>query len=242
MTTESHASAEAPYWSLAGLREGAWRAGPLLPGTIIFSTAFGALAAQKGLTLTDTVLMNLLVMTGIAQLLALEVWTDPMTLGTIISVTTLTLVISARLILMGASLRPWMGSLPSWQIYPVLLLTTDANWIVAMRYRAEKGGGDAAILAGAGLALWACWVGAVVPGYLLGAVMKDPKTFGIDLMLPIFFVAMLVQLWRGPRRAIGWVVAGVVGLIASFLLPGFWFIVIGAVVGSIVGGFVDDPQ
>jgi predicted branched-subunit amino acid permease len=111
-----------------------------------------------------------------------------------------------------------------------------------MRYRAEKGGGDAAILAGAGLALWACWVGAVVPGYLLGAVMKDPKTFGIDLMLPIFFVAMLVQLWRGPRRAIGWVVAGVVGLIASFLLPGFWFIVIGAVVGSIVGGFVDDPQ
>jgi predicted branched-subunit amino acid permease len=242
MTTESHASAEAPYWSLAGLREGAWRAGPLLPGTIIFSTAFGALAAQKGLTITETVLMNLLVMTGIAQLLALEVWTDPMTLGTIISVTTLTLVISARLILMGASLRPWMGSLPSWQIYPVLLLTTDANWIVAMRYRAEKGGGDAAILAGAGLALWACWVGAVVPGYLLGAVIKDPKTFGIDLMLPIFFVAMLVQLWRGPRRAIGWVVAGVVGLIASFLLPGFWFIVIGAVVGSIVGGFVDDPQ
>jgi predicted branched-subunit amino acid permease len=186
--------------------------------------------------------MNVLVFTGIAQLLALEVWTDPMTLGTIASVTTLTLVISARLILMGASLRPWMGPLPAWQVYPVLLLTTDANWIVAMRYRAEKGGGDAAILAGAGLALWACWVGAVVPGYLLGAIMKDPKTFGIDLMLPIFFVAMLVQLWRGPRRAIGWVVAGVVGLAASFLLPGFWFIVIGAVVGSIVGGFVDDSQ
>jgi predicted branched-subunit amino acid permease len=241
MTTEPQRSAEAPYWSLAGLREGAWRAGPLLPGTMIFSTAFGALAAQKGLTLTDTVLMNVLVFTGIAQLLALEMWADPMTLGTIISVTTLTLVISARLILMGASLRPWMGPLPAWQVYPVLLLTTDANWIVAMRYRAD-GGGDASILAGAGLALWACWVGAVVPGYLLGAVMKDPKTFGIDLMLPIFFVAMLVQLWRGPRRAIGWVVAGVVGLIASFLLPGFWFIVVGAVVGSIAGGFVDDPQ
>jgi hypothetical protein len=36
MTTESPSSAEAPYWSLAGLREGAWRAGPLLPGTMIF--------------------------------------------------------------------------------------------------------------------------------------------------------------------------------------------------------------
>ena len=206
------------------------------------SCAFGALAAQKGLTLTDAVLMSMIVFTGIAQLLALEVWTDPLTLGTIASLVTLTLVISARFILMGASLQPWMGALPGWQVYPVLLLTTDANWIVAMRYRAAGGSENAAILAGAGLALWAVWVAAAVPGYLLGALMQDPKRFGIDLMLPVFFVAMLVQLWRGPRRAIGWVIAGVVGLITAQLLPGFWFIVIGAVVGSVAGGFVDDAE
>jgi len=241
MTTDPKKSAEAPYWTLSGLAEGAWRASSLVPGTVIFASAFGALAAQKGLTLTDTVLMNVLVFTGIAQLLALEVWTDPLTLGTIASLVTLTLVVSARFILMGASLRPWMGSLPAWQSYPVLLLTTDANWIVAMRYRAG-GGGDASILAGAGLALWAIWITAVVPGYLLGAIMQDPKRLGIDLMLPVFFAAMLVQLWRGPRRAVGWAIAGVVALVAAQLLPGFWFIVIGAVVGSIVGGFVDEPE
>ena len=100
-----------------------------------------------------------------------------------------------------------------------------------MRYRAE-GGGDASIYAGAGLALWAVWVAAAVPGYLLGAFMQDPTRFGFDLMLPIFFVAMLVQLWRGPRRAIGWAIAGVVALVAAQLLPGFWFIVIGAIVGQ----------
>jgi predicted branched-subunit amino acid permease len=241
MTTDLKKSTEAPYWTLRGLAEGAWRAGPLLPGTVIFASAFGALAAQKGLTLTDTVLMNLIVFTGIAQLLALEVWTDPLTLGTVASLVTLTLVVSARFVLMGASLRPWMSPLPAWQVYPVLLLTTDANWIVAMRYRAD-GGGDASILAGAGLALWAVWVTAAVPGYLLGAIMQDPKRFGIDLMLPVFFVAMLVQLWRGPRRAIAWAVAGVVALITAQLLPGFWFIVVGAIAGSIVGGFVDDVE
>jgi branched chain amino acid efflux pump len=241
MTTDPKKSGEAPYWTLPGLAEGAWRAGPLLPGTVIFASAFGALAAQKGLTLTDAVLMNLIVFTGIAQLLALEVWTDPLTLGTVASLVTLTLVVSARFVLMGASLRPWMSPLPAWQVYPVLLLTTDANWIVAMRYRGD-GGGDASILAGAGLALWTVWVTAAVPGYLLGAIMQDPKRFGIDLMLPVFFVAMLVQLWRGPRRAVGWVVAGVVALITAQLLPGFWFIVVGAVVGSIVGGFVDDAE
>ena len=59
-------------------------------------------------------------------------------------------------------------------------------------------------------------------------------------MLPIFFAAMLVPLWRGPRRAIGWGIAGVVALVASQLVPGWWFIVIGAITGSIVGGFIDD--
>jgi predicted branched-subunit amino acid permease len=72
--------------------------------------------------------------------------------------------------------------------------------------------------------------------------MSDPKRFGIDLMLPIFFAAMLVQLWRGPRRAVGWAVAGVVALVMSHLMSGWWFIVIGALAGSIVGGFVDDAE
>ncbi len=151
MTTQHPDRAEAPHWTLPGLTEGAWRTAPLLPGTIIFAAAFGALAAQKGLSLADTVLMNVLVFTGVAQLVALELWTDPLRIGTIASLALITAIVSSRFVLMGASLRPWLGPLPAWQVYPALLLTTDANWIVAMRYRSE-GGGDASIHVGAGLA------------------------------------------------------------------------------------------
>src|SRR5437764_10164349 len=159
---------QAPYWSLPGLAEGAWRTAPLLPGTVIFAMAFGTIAAQKGLTLADTVWMNALVFAGAAQLVAIEVWTDPLSIGTIASLALLTAIVNARFVLMGAALRPWLGSLPAWQIYPPLLLTTDATWIVGMRYRAE-GKGDASVYLGAGLAIWAVWIAAVVPGYLLGA-------------------------------------------------------------------------
>ena len=51
---------------------------------------------------------------------------------------------------------------------------------------------------------------------------------------------MFVPLWRGVRRAAGWAIAGAVALIASYLIPGWWFIVIGAITGSIIGAFVDD--
>ncbi len=97
------------------------------------------------------------------------------------------------------------------------------------------------IYLGAGLALWAIWVAAVIPGYLLGAFIKDPTRFGFDLMLPIFFAAMLVQIWRGPRRAIGWAIAGVVALGASLSHPR---LLVHrhrcASTGSIAGGFIDD--
>ena len=241
MTTEPQDSAQAPYWTLPGLAEGARLSTVVLPGTVIFGMAFGTIAAAKGLTLTDTVLMNAMVCAGAAQLVALEVWTNPLALGTLVSIAALAAIVNARLILMGASLRPWLGPLPAWQVYPMLLLTTDATWIVGMRYRAN-GGNDASVYLGGGLAIWACWVASAVPGYLLGAFISDPKRFGFDLLLPVFFSAMLVQIWRGPKRAIGWVVAGVVALIAAQLIGGWWFIVIGALAGSVVGGFIDDAE
>jgi predicted branched-subunit amino acid permease len=239
MTAPPHSRAEAPYWSLAGLAEGARRCGAMVPGTMVFAAAYGTLAAQKGLTLTEATLMSALVFGGASQLVAMEVWKSPITLASVVSLAVVTAIVNARFILMGATLRPWFGALPPWQVYPALNSTVDATWLVATRYRAE-GGSDASVFVGAGLALWVVWVGSAIPGYLLGAFIRDPKQFGFDLMLPIFFAAMFVPLWRGARRATGWVIAGAVALIVSYVVPGWWFIVAGALTGSIVGAFIDE--
>jgi hypothetical protein len=36
------------------------------------------------------------------------------------------------------------------------------------------------------------------------------------------------------------VIGGVVALVVSYIVPGWWFIVIGALTGSLVGAFIDD--
>jgi predicted branched-subunit amino acid permease len=239
MTTSLNDRAGAPYWSFAGLAEGARLCGAMIPGTLVFATAYGTLAAQKGLSFSEAVLMSVLVFAGSSQLVAMEVWSSPLTFGTVVSLTVVTAIVNARFILMGASLRPWLGGLPPWQAYGALAANVDANWLIATRYRAE-GGSDVSVYLGAGITLWAVWSLSSIPGYLLGALITDPKRFGFDLMLPIFFSAMFVPLWRGYRRAIGWAIAGGIALGASWVIPGWWFIVIGAVAGSIVGGFVDD--
>ena len=46
MTTHSDTRTQAPYWSLAGLAQGARMCGAMVPGTVVFAAAYGTLAAQ----------------------------------------------------------------------------------------------------------------------------------------------------------------------------------------------------
>ena len=241
MIANSDSSAKRAFWSFAGLAEGVLVTLPLIPGTCVFAAAFGTLAAQKGLTLFQTVLMSGAMYAGASQLVALEAWPDRMTLGVVATLVLVTVTVNLRCMLMSASLQPWLGTLPAWQVYPALFFTTDAQWLIGMRYRAE-GGSDAAVFLGSGLIMWPMWTASSALGYWLGALVTDPKRFGFDLMLPIFFAAFAVPLWRGARRAVPWAISGAVSLVAAWLIPGWWFIVIGALAGSIAAGFLDEPD
>jgi predicted branched-subunit amino acid permease len=231
----------APHWGLDGLRYGVKHTLALLPGTAVFGMAYGTVAAQKGLSFAEAVAMSAFVFSGAAQLVAMEIWSHPITIGTILTLAAAAFVVGLRMVLMGASLRPWLGGLPPSQIYPPLLLNTDSTWLIALRYR-EEGGNDASVLLGAGLALWVMWVASSIAGYVLGNLIASPQRYGLDLILPIFFVAMLVPLWRGPRRAIPWAIAGAVALLVQYLVPGYWYVVVGALAGAVSGGFVDERE
>jgi predicted branched-subunit amino acid permease len=230
-----------PRWGLDGLRYGVRHTLALLPGTAVFGMAFGTVAAQKGLTLTETTVMSAFVFSGAAQMVAMEIWSNPITIGTILTLAASSFVVGLRMVLMGMSLHPWLGHLPAIQIYPPLLLNTDSTWMIALRYR-EEGGNDPSVVLGAGLALWAMWVPSCITGYVVGNLIANPQRYGLDLILPIFFVAMLVPLWRGARGAIPWAIAGATALLVQFLIPGYWYIVIGALAGAISGGFIDEQE
>jgi branched chain amino acid efflux pump len=239
MTTTPHDHSPVLHASRAGFELGLRLALPVLPSMIAFGLAVGASAAGKGFDFLDHLLMNLFVYAGMSQLVAMEVWPEHYGVVSLTGLALLCATVNARMLLMSASLHPWLGALPAWQSYPALHLLTDPGWLIAMRYRAG-GGADAGVFFGSSVLLYVAWLAAIVAGYLLGALIADPRRFGIDLVMPIFFAAMLIPLWRGPRRGAAWVVAGAVALVVQQLLDGWWFIVAGAVAGSVAGGFLDD--
>ena len=212
---------------------------PVLPGMIAFGLAVGATAARKGFSFFDNLVMNVVVYAGMSQLVAMEAWPERVTLGAMAGLAVLMITVNARMLLMSAALYPWLQASPPSRVYPTLHLLTDPSWIVALRYRAE-GGADAGVLLGSSVLMAVCWVAATCVGHVGGTLIADPRRYGIDLVMPIFFAAMLIPLWRGSRRAVAWIVAGVMAVAVHQLAGGWWFIVAGAVAGSVVGGFLDD--
>lgn len=214
---------------------GAHLAVPAMPIMALFSAAFGVFAAQKGLTFAEAAVMSTLMFAGASQFVAAEIWAHPLTAAAVLTLCAVTATINMRFLLVSASLRPWLGGVPAWQVYPALAVLTEPGWILAVRYRAE-GGNDAAILLGSGVVLWFVWIAGTISGFLIGSLVADPRRYGFDVIMPVFFIVIMVPLWRGPRAALPWVVAGAVALVAARYLPGAWYMIAGALSGAVTGG------
>jgi predicted branched-subunit amino acid permease len=223
-----------PYFSAAGFKYGARASLPAFPGFIMFAVAFGTAAAQKGLSFAETLGLSAFVYAGASQLVALEIWQEVWSPSTILTVMTVTAVVNSRMILLGATLQPWLRYEPLPRSALNLFLITEAGWLISTRYHNE-GGRDVGVLLGSGVILWIVWLIATLVGYLAGGLVPEPRRFGLDLVMPIFFSVMLVPLWKGARVAVPWIVAGLVSLIVHALVPGYLFIIAGALAGVVTG-------
>ena len=65
---------------------------------------------------------------------------------------------------------------------------------VGLRYQRE-GGTDPGFIFGSAATCWVVWVVSTAPGFWLGASV-DPNRFGLDMVMPAFFTAMMVSLCR----------------------------------------------
>jgi 4-azaleucine resistance transporter AzlC len=221
--------------TLTGMIEGARLSVPLLPGVLVFAAAVGAASAEKGLSLGEATLMSFAVYAGASQLLALQLWPQVWTPAALAAMVLVTIAVNMRFVLMGAALQPWLSRLPPGMPYLGLASLTDANFIIGSRYQA-KGGDDAGVFLGSGLFLWLVWTLATVPGHLLGHMLTDPKRLGIDMVMPLVFTAMAVGMFQVRRDRLAWPIAAGIAVLTAQLTSGYWFIVTGALAGSLAAG------
>jgi predicted branched-subunit amino acid permease len=227
-----------PYWTFAAFREGVIATAPLTPGLFAFGMAFGTVAARQGFSLFDAVAMSALVFSGVAQIIVVDAWPRELTASAIFAIAVVTFVICSRFLLIGAAMRPILSRLPPGQVYPFLHFLVEPPWLLSIRYQRE-GGTDPGFVIGSAATCWVVWSVSTPAGYWLGTA-ADPYRFGLDMVIPAFFTAMLVSLWQGARKSVGWAVGGIVAIVAELTIGGFWYVALGGLAGAVAGGLIDE--
>lgn len=200
---------------------------PLAIPVAAYGAVYGLLAQQAGSTAMEATLLNLFNFAGASQMAVLPYWDHPLPLLTIAITTAL---INLRLVLLTASLRPWLKSLPARIVYPVLHNVSDESWSVAMmRYR--LGERDVGVLIGCNMAVLFAWFPSTLVGFLLSDRIPDPERFGLDFAFTAVFAAMLFAGYRSRRDLAPWFASGIVAVIVWWLLPGTWYVVAGGIAG-----------
>ncbi len=221
-----------PAMTGAGVVEGVRRILPLSLFVVPFGLAFGAAAVEKGLSPAEAMLMSALVFAGASQFAALDLWGETLPL---LSIALVVLAVNARHLILGASLSPYMRTLPRRERLLALAFMTDANF--ADSYAAFRSGArDVGILLGGGLWLWVAWNAGTAAGAVAGSSAGDLDRFGIDVVMLAFFTALVTGAMEGRRSLVPVIAAVIVAILTIDLLPTGWNVVVAALAGGLAGG------
>lgn len=221
-----------------GIARGLRATAPLAISVATYGAVWGVLARQADVSLLEAYLMNLFIFAGAAQMAAMEHWAYPLPMLAIFVTTAL---INLRLVMLSASMRPWLESLPSRIVYPTLHILSDESWAVAMTlYR--NGARDAGIVLGCNLAIVLAWFPATAVGHLLGGSIGDPAQLGLDFAFTAVFGAMLFGGYRSKHDLAPWGASGLVAWLVWWLFPGTWYVIAGGVAGVLVAALRTDPR
>ncbi len=201
-----------------------------------YGSVLGLMAAQKGLTWYQLLIMNLSVFAGSAQFVMVDMWLPPLP---VVEIILAVLVINMRYLLIGASLNPLFRGTSLRHKFLFMHLVADENWAMTMA-RYYKKSTTTWFLLGGGLCVQTAWCFGTLLGHRLGAVITNPERYGLDFSFVAVFTALVFSFWKGRQNLMPWLIAAVTAAVSEALLPGKWYIICGGVVGALAAALA--PQ
>ncbi|MGH2635559.1 MAG: AzlC family ABC transporter permease [Actinomycetota bacterium] len=193
-------------------RDGARAVAPLAVAVVGFGISFGVLARAAGFGWLAPIVMSATTFAGSAQFAATSILGDA---GTVAAAVTAALLLNARYGPIGVSVAPYLGG-SAWSRFVRAQLVVDESWALAAE---GDGRFDPRVLIGAGLVLYASWIGGTAIGAVGGEALGDPATLGLEAAFPALFLALLVPQLRGQRALQAAVLGAAIALVLTPLAP-----------------------
>lgn len=174
------------------IRDGVRAALPLAPSPLLFGLSYGVLADATGFGAAAAVVMSATTFAGSAQFATLSVLDAG---GTIAAAVLAAIFLNARYVGISVTVA---SIFPGGKLRRLVESQSivDESWALAGR----RGRFEWPILVGSGLLFYAIWVGSTAAGTLLGGVLEDPNSLGLDAAFAALFLALAVPYLK-ERRA-----------------------------------------
>ena len=214
----------------AGLADG-W---PMFLAYVPIAMLWGTLAAAKGFSPLEALLMSAIVYAGASQFVAIEMWVDPLPI--LVMIFTI-FVVNVRHMLYAASISRHINGIEKWWHPFLMYVLTDEAWALLER-RALTRPLTLGYYVGVAVPLWPTWFISSAIGAYIGRKLPDPALIGLDFAFAAMFIAILAGFWKGPRTGAVIVTSALVAVLAKSCLSGAWYIVLGGLAGVAIAALL----
>ncbi|TCD15229.1 AzlC family ABC transporter permease [Oricola cellulosilytica] len=217
------------------IRDGFRAALPVLFAAAPFGMLFGALAVDNGFTVFEAVLMSATVYAGASQMVGIDLFGDRIApwliVLSIFAVNFRHVLYSA---VVGRQIRHWSKA----QRYVGFFFLIDPQFAESEK-RVESGRPLTFLwYMSAAIPVYVAWVLEGWIGAVFGKLVSDPAAYGIDFLLPIYFLGLVA----GFRRRANWlpvvIVSGLVSVGAYAVVGSPWHVSIGAIAGVLAAAAI----
>ncbi|GIL01044.1 MAG: branched-chain amino acid ABC transporter permease [Alphaproteobacteria bacterium] len=212
-------------------RDGARTALPIVISFIPFGLLFGALGVDNGLTSFDVVLASATIFAGASQMVGIELYGQKVAPWLIVLSI---FAVNFRHVLYSAAIGRRMRRFSAGQKALAFFFLTDPQFAESEKH---VGAGKALTLRwymGLGLTNYLCWIGLCWLGALFGRLIPDPHAFGLDFLLPIYFLGLVMSFRKRPLWLPVIVASGAASVVAWHLVGSPWHVSLGAIAGILL--------
>ena len=213
---------------------------PTLLGYLSIGFAAGVVEKTSGLSISEIVLMSLLLYAGSAQFIAAGMIAAQHPISAIIFTI---FFVNLRLLLLSAALAPHFRHLSPWKNIAVGSLLTDETFGVAINRIQQKEAISFSWMLGLNITAYLNWLIANIIGGIFGQMIPNPEALGLDYALTAMFIGLLVlQMEKKSANQYKILIATstavlVVGI--SFLFSGYVSVITATLLGATLGVIIE---
>ena len=196
-----------------------------------FGVLFGAVAVAQGQSVAEAALMSLTIFAGASQLVGVELFGQHVAAWIIVASI---LAVNFRHVLYSAAVTPILSRFSWSERLASFFFLTDPQF--AETLKREDAGKPVTFIWYIGMAIcfYAIWNVMTLIGATLGGFIENPEALGLDVLLPIYFLNIVIG-FRHRANYLPVVVVSAIGSVVAFITIGSpWHVSVGAFAGVLL--------